>query len=91
MTEIARMINDRLGRIENNQNELSKQLGHLSQNGCSKADGYKRIEDNQGTIFDRLLQVELSQAEGRGRLAIGAAIAGALLATAFAWIGRHLP
>jgi len=91
MTEIARMINDRLERIESNQTAISGQIQNLSQHGCAKAESYKRIESQQETIFSRLLQVELSQAEGRGRLAIGAAIAGALLATAFAWIGRHLP
>jgi hypothetical protein len=91
MSEIVRMLDDRLKQLDERQQRIEQKIDHMSANGCSKADGYRRIEDAQGTIFGRLLQVELSQAEGRGRTAIAAAIAGALLATAFAWIGKHLP
>jgi Fic family protein len=91
MSEIIKMLDDRLKQLDDRQQRIEQKIDHLSQKGCSKAESHDRIESNQGTIFARLLQVELAQAEGRGRMAIAAAIAGALLATAFAWIGRHLP
>ena len=91
MSEIVKMLDDRLKQLDERQQRIEQKLDHLSQTGCAKAESHDRIESNQETIFERLLKVELSQAEGRGRMAIAAAVAGALLATAFAWIGKHLP
>jgi hypothetical protein len=77
-------------RIDKRLERMEAMLSAIMQNGCSKAESHARVEKNQETIFNRLWKVEITQAEGRGRLVIVSTIIGVVLSTVAAYIGRHL-
>ena len=74
-------------RIEQNQREMVAEIKNLSKHGCAKAALHAQLETNQGTIFGRLRDIELKQAEGRGKVIILSVLASAEVGTVFAWIG----
>ena len=81
MSEIIKMLDERLIRIE-------AKIDNMMQTGCAKAEAHRRVEDNQESIFKRLVTVELAQAEGRGKMVVLGVIACAAMGAFFAWIGR---
>ena len=75
-----------LARLE----RIESKLDLMQSNGCSKADGHARLQHDVGELFGRVGEIERTQAEGRGKLAMIVAGLSAASGLLFAWIGKHL-
>ena len=69
---------------------IEAKLDAMQANGCSKAEGYVRMQSDLGNLFGRVGEIERAQAEGRGKLAMVVAVLSAASGLFFAWVGKHL-
>jgi hypothetical protein len=69
---------------------LERKIDAIMREGCSKADSHRGVVENQREIFQRLGAAERAAAEGKGRLAVAAIIAGAALSMFLQWVGRNV-
>jgi hypothetical protein len=87
MVDINDMIMEQLKAIR-------EKLDRIAENGCSKALSHVVVEKNLDGIFKRVNQLEVSQAEGRGKLAIFVALASsaasAIITLGITWITKHM-
>ena len=67
--------------------ELNRKVDEMRMHGCSKAGQH---DANQTELFSRVKSLELSRAEGKGRLAVAVAITSALITAGMTWLGKHL-
>lgn len=74
---------------------IREKIDRIAENGCSKATNHVAVEKNQEDIFKRVNQLEVAQAEGRGKLAIFVALsssaASAFITLGISWITKHMP
>ena len=87
MSEIIKMLDERLKQLDDRQIRIEAKIDNMMQTGCAKAEAHRRVEDNQESIFKRLVTVELAQAEGRGKMVVLGVIACAAMGAFFAWVG----
>lgn len=65
---------------------IRDKLDRIAEHGCSKSEQHSTSAKNQGEIFRRINNLEVSQAEGRVKLAIFVALSSAA-ASAFITLG----
>lgn len=74
---------------------IREKLDRIAENGCSKATNHATIDDSLKGIFKRVNNLEVAQAEGRGKLAIFVALASsaasAFITLGISWITKHMP
>lgn len=69
---------------------LEKKMDTILLHGCAKSADYEQMRDDQRELFKRVKDVELAQAEGKGKLAVFAVLVGAVLTFAMQWLGKHI-
>ena len=74
---------------------IREKIDRIAENGCSKVTNHAVVENNLKGIFKRVNQLEVAQAEGRGKLAIFVALsssaASAFITLGISWITKHMP
>jgi len=84
------MTNDDVQRlILSKLDNLEKKVDTMIREGCAKAPGHELALTQQEGMFKRLRELEITQAEGKGKLVIVVAISTAILSAGLAWLGKH--
>lgn len=86
MSEDERITNIILERLKS----IEAKIDGIQSSGCSRAETHARMQANEAEIFQRLNALERSQAEGRGKLAVAAALCSAAFSLFAIWLGKRI-
>jgi hypothetical protein len=85
------MTNDQIQRIILDKlSSLEEKVDTMIRDGCSKASTHNLLCTQQEGIFKRLRELEISQAEGKGKLAITVGVATSALTAFLSWLFRQI-
>jgi hypothetical protein len=80
--DVQKMI---LHKLEN----LELKVDTMIREGCAKAPGHALALNQQDGMFKRIRELEISQAEGKGKLVIVVAIITVIISAFITWLGKH--
>jgi hypothetical protein len=84
------MTNDDVQQlILNKLTALELKVDTMIREGCAKAPGHALVGSQQEGLFKRIRELELAQAEGKGKLVVVVAIISIIITAFLTWLGKH--